>query len=401
MNTHAEKTYENKRQVVANSSTKLQESIAQRKLQEAINNSPHLQQLKAYQEMANNSPQVKQLKAYQSMANNFTSQTAQRKENVEEETLQGKFETVQKKENKTGLPDNLKSGIENLSGYSMDDVKVHYNSDKPAQLQAHAYAQGTDIHLASGQEKHLPHEAWHVVQQKQGKVKPTLQMKGGVNVNDDAGLENEADMMGEKAVKYNDQANLAFPSGNNTLSMKKDNYNQPIQKKSLEELVNESPLAEKAINFEESEKEEPVQLKGKKNTHDSGELKTIQRRRVNDGKVIGSISSDNYPESVQHIVDAINSGQPSRVTINRPGAKSNRRKSLKGIRTISGTDRDEYPMAVFSEGGMGASVRHIDPSDNRGSGSSIGHILRKEAPDGTVVDVEVIPKKNGETVIQL
>jgi len=50
---------------------------------------------------------------------------------------------------------------------------VHYNSDKPAQLQAHAYAQGTDIHLASGQEKHLPHEAWHVVQQKQGRVKPT------------------------------------------------------------------------------------------------------------------------------------------------------------------------------------------------------------------------------------
>src|SRR5690242_8798048 len=30
---------------------------------------------------------------------------------------------VQKKENSTGLPDNLKSGIESLSGYSMDDVK--------------------------------------------------------------------------------------------------------------------------------------------------------------------------------------------------------------------------------------------------------------------------------------
>ena len=45
----------------------------------------------------------------------------------------------------------------------MDDVNVHYNSNKPAQLQAHAYAQGTDIHLGPGQEKHLPHEAWHVV----------------------------------------------------------------------------------------------------------------------------------------------------------------------------------------------------------------------------------------------
>lgn len=78
--------------------------------------------------------------------------------------------------NNTGLPNNLKAGIENLSGYSMDDVKVHYNSSKPAQLQAHAYAQGTQIHLASGQERHLPHEAWHVVQQKQGRVKATMQM---------------------------------------------------------------------------------------------------------------------------------------------------------------------------------------------------------------------------------
>ena len=71
----------------------------------------------------------------------------------------------------------------------MDDVKVHYNSSKPAQLQAHAYAQGTDIHLAPGQEKHLPHEAWHVVQQKQGRVRPTMQMKGGVGVNDDDGVQ--------------------------------------------------------------------------------------------------------------------------------------------------------------------------------------------------------------------
>ena len=103
----------------------------------------------------------------------------------------------QEKPNNTGLPDNLKSGIENLSGYSMDDVNVHYNSPKPTQLQAHAYAQGTDIHVASGQEQHLPHEAWHVVQQKQGRVKPTMQLQG-VNVNDNMGLEREADVMGDK-----------------------------------------------------------------------------------------------------------------------------------------------------------------------------------------------------------
>ena len=109
-------------------------------------------------------------------------------------------EPIQRQENNTGLPDNLKSGMENLSGLSMDDVKVHRNSDKPAQLQAHAYAQGTDIHLGPDQEKHLPHELGHVVQQKQGRVKPTMQMKGKVNVNDDTGLEKEADVMGAKAL---------------------------------------------------------------------------------------------------------------------------------------------------------------------------------------------------------
>lgn len=30
--------------------------------------------------------------------------------------------------NRTGLPDTLKSGVEALSGFSLDDVRVHYNS---------------------------------------------------------------------------------------------------------------------------------------------------------------------------------------------------------------------------------------------------------------------------------
>lgn len=107
---------------------------------------------------------------------------------------------IQKKKNNTGLPDNLKSGMESISGHSLDDVKVHYNSSKPAQLNAHAYAQGTNIHVASGKEKHLPHEAWHVVQQKQGRVKPTIK-KNGVAINDNKSLEKEADVMGAKALQ--------------------------------------------------------------------------------------------------------------------------------------------------------------------------------------------------------
>ncbi|MEB3281962.1 MAG: DNA/RNA non-specific endonuclease [Lyngbya sp.] len=122
-----------------------------------------------------------------------------RQSNLSEKPIQKQEESIP---NQTGLPDNLKAGIENLSGYSLDNVRVHYNSSKPAQLQALAYTQGTEIHVAPGQEKHLPHEAWHVVQQMQGRVKPTMQMKGRVNVNDDSGLEKEVDIMSNKALEF-------------------------------------------------------------------------------------------------------------------------------------------------------------------------------------------------------
>lgn len=104
--------------------------------------------------------------------------------------------------NQTGLPDQLKVGVEALSGMDLSSVRVHRNSAQPAQLNALAYAQGTDIHLGPGQEKHLPHEAWHVVQQAQGRVKATRQMKTGIPINDDETLEAEADAMGAKAMQF-------------------------------------------------------------------------------------------------------------------------------------------------------------------------------------------------------
>lgn len=62
-----------------------------------------------------------------------------------------------------GLPDQLKSGVESLSGVSLDDVRVHYNSAEPAQLNTLASAQGTDTYTPPSQQEHAPHEAWHVV----------------------------------------------------------------------------------------------------------------------------------------------------------------------------------------------------------------------------------------------
>ena len=131
--------------------------------------------------------------------------------------------------NNTGLPDALKTGVEALSGFSLDDVRVHYNSSKPAELQALAYAQGTYIHIAPGQERHLPHEAWHVVQQKQGRVKPTLQMKG-ISVNDENGLEHEADAMGAKALSHaGDRLPLNLVPKTSE-SIAENNATQPVQR---------------------------------------------------------------------------------------------------------------------------------------------------------------------------
>lgn len=153
-------------------------TAAQRQLQNTANNSPQIQQATQLQAIADKSPQQQQAAQLQALA---TQQTTAK--------------------NQTGLPNRLKSGMENLSGLSLDDVKVHRNSDKPAQLQAHAYAQGSNIYLGPGQEKQLPHELGHVVQQKRGGVKPTMQLKGDVAVNDDQQLEKEADTLGQSALQ--------------------------------------------------------------------------------------------------------------------------------------------------------------------------------------------------------
>ena len=223
MKVPADKSPDNQRQAVTNDTSKQQsnaeaqyefvdnreETARLRQLQETADNSPRRQGHAQLRAMMDNSPRSVEMRNLQAIIHNSPRQVAQRqlhngvqcttmglqagsdnemtKQRVEdEEVLQGEFvaeypaqlaQPPDEKPNNTGLPDNLKAGVESLSGLSLDNVKVHYNSSEPAQLNAHAYAQGTDIHLASGQEKHLPHEAWHVVQQKQGRVQPTVQMK--------------------------------------------------------------------------------------------------------------------------------------------------------------------------------------------------------------------------------
>lgn len=97
---------------------------------------------------------------------------------------------------------------------------------------------------------------------------------------------------------------------------------------------------------------------------------------------------DKYPETAEHIKEAIKKGESNLCTIDRDGAEENRKKSLEGIPIKKGYDRDEWPMAMCAEGGTGADIMYISPSDNRGAGSWFSHKL-SEYPDGTKVKVVV------------
>ncbi len=93
---------------------------------------------------------------------------------------------------------------------------------------------------------------------------------------------------------------------------------------------------------------------------------------------------DKYPQTAAHISAAIEAGQPAVCTIDRNGADSNRDASLAGLATKAGHDRDEWPMAMCAEGGAGADIAYVPSSENRGSGSWVGHQLSDYA-DGTKV----------------
>lgn len=102
-------------------------------------------------------------------------------------------ESAQKKpmQNLTGIPAPIKQRFEAASGFSLDDVRVHYNSDKPRRIGALAYTQGTQVHIGPGQQRYLTHELGHVVQQKAGFVRANASVHG-MPLNCDPQLERAA-----------------------------------------------------------------------------------------------------------------------------------------------------------------------------------------------------------------
>lgn len=166
--------------------------------------------------------------------------------------------------NRTGLPDVLKTNIEHLSSTSLNDVNVHYNSPEPAQLKAHAFTKGNDIFVAPGQQRHLAHEAWHVVQQKQSLVQPT-RFAGDVAVNDSPGLEREADLMAQKATQLHMTETSLMPEQSRAMTFQTTHAvahgEGVVQRMGYEELdhvqrvqidaIAESVYRQKAVAFEQ------------------------------------------------------------------------------------------------------------------------------------------------------
>lgn len=115
------------------------------------------------------------------------------------------------KPNLTGIPTQMKLDFERRSGLPFDDVRVHYNSEKPAQLGALAYTRGTQIHVGPGQERHLPHELGHVIQQKLGVARPTC-IINGVPIAENPSLERGADMAaGSQAASFSSSPRETSP----------------------------------------------------------------------------------------------------------------------------------------------------------------------------------------------
>lgn len=83
--------------------------------------------------------------------------------NSSQEQQGAKFKAAAIKKTKdTNIPAPIKAEIEALAGVRLDNVNVHYNSDKPLERQTEAYTEGFDIYLAPNSERYLTRELWVV-----------------------------------------------------------------------------------------------------------------------------------------------------------------------------------------------------------------------------------------------
>lgn len=113
--------------------------------------------------------------------------------------------------------------------------------------------------------------------------------------------------------------------------------------------------------------------------------------RYGDDAVAGVIrvSRSRFGEAAEHIFDAQRAGHPSMLTTARASANANRAAARRGYARVAGKDLDEYPPAMFKEGGRGASIRAISRSSNRSARAFIGQRARN-FPNGSRVRIDVV-----------
>ncbi|MCA8991601.1 MAG: DUF4157 domain-containing protein [Planctomycetaceae bacterium] len=177
--------------------------------------------------------------------------------------------------------------MEQLSGLSMSNVRVHYNSAKPAQLNALAYAQGTDIHLAPGQERHLPHEGWHVVQQMQGRVRETNKANG-VPINDSSALEREADIMGSRARQLKSESRPHVASTRRVESLRmvqrvKDESRRIVLDTRMDQLRDEARRLLEELKKADNSFEQEYEIKGREKAERATDKKLPGDKKFEEG----------------------------------------------------------------------------------------------------------------------
>lgn len=182
------------------------------------------------------SPNPLQFKNPRGIQKSFPAPPLQLKTNTiqKQEEEQEEQPIQQKSTNPNGLPNTIQTQMENALGADFSSVNIHTNSQSATDVGALAYTQGNDVHFAPGQynpetnsgQELIGHELTHVVQQREGRVQPTTQA-AGLPLNDDKGLEAEADEGGRKVVqgRFDRKSSTTF---NNTSQVPKASIQMSI-----------------------------------------------------------------------------------------------------------------------------------------------------------------------------
>jgi hypothetical protein len=104
-----------------------------------------------------------------------------------------------------------------------------------------------------------------------------------------------------------------------------------------------------------------------------------------------SISASKYPDLAENIFHAQAAGHPQILTFGG-NAAANRAAALEGVPNILSLSRDEYPFASSMEGGAGAWVGHIPPSQQNAQGALIRNFINgNNIRPGSQYKVTIVP----------